>query len=60
MRQVRIYYELSDGSRRTQTLPAVDSAAVLDIENVVKNIMSVTSRVVVDAFVIDYTALNLA
>ena len=60
MKQVRIYYQLEDGSRRTQTLPAVDDATKEQVENVVKNyIMNVTTRVIVTSYLIDYTELNL-
>ena len=60
MKQVRIYYELADGSRRTQTLPAVDGATKEQIENVVKNnIKNITTRTIVESFMIDYTELNL-
>jgi len=60
VKQVRIYYQLADGSRRTQTLPAVDSATKEQVENVVKNyIMNVTTRVIVTSYLIDYTELNL-
>ena len=60
MKQVRIHYELQDGSRSTQTFTVPDSANTSDIENVVKNnIKNITTRTILDAFMIDYTELNL-
>ncbi len=60
MKQVRIYYQLDDGRRTTQTFTVPDDANTADLENVVKNyIKNVTTRVIVNAYAVDFAELNL-
>jgi len=58
-KQIRVYYLLDDGSRRTQTLPATDDATDDQAANVVKKIANITTRTVETGYLVDHHELNL-
>ncbi len=57
-KSVRIVYELADGSTSTQTF-AVDEATQEDLEAVVNKIKTITTRTVLEAYLIVTTPMNV-
>ncbi len=58
-KSVRIVYELADGSTSTQTFAVLDEATQEDLEAVVNKIKTITTRTVLEAYLIVTTPMNV-